>query len=238
MPVFTFSKDRDAQYFRRRSAEKARLFYKPRRWLVHDDQIVRNIYGEPGSPVYGGLDGISSASATRRLTSAVSDFNVAGVQPSDVLEVREESCNSGDNGRYTVDSVLDAHTLEIDSNWPVGDLTGLKFNIHFLKERYVEFKHLVPFVVKLNPTEKELGLFGLSEKRDAMITLSIELCMELGLAPKIGDRFIYQYEGNEGQYQRSIHYEVKNLFEDTSLGDSGVALHYAGFAVRTSNKLP
>jgi len=231
MPTVRFSSAKDAKYLRRRAAEKDKLYRVPRRWLVHNESITTNIYGEPGAPVTG-TDGISSVAATRQFTSSTSNFTTAGVQASDILEVKEEACNSGDNGRYIINSVVNSTTLEINQDWPVGNLTGLKFIVHILKERYTEFDQLVPFLVKLNPTEKTLEKWGLNEKRDAMVEISAELCDEIDLSPKIGDRFIYPYD------DRDIHYEIKNLFEANQNADSGITLHYVGFAMRTANHLP
>jgi hypothetical protein len=203
----------------------------PRRWLVNDDTITLNIYGEPGSPV-SGVDGVTSIPGTRRLTSAGSNFTTAGVQASDILEIQTPTCNSGDNGRYQINQLISDTVLEITEDWPTGSLAELVFNVHFLKERYSEHNQLVPFQVKLEPTQKELDRWGIQEKRDARISMSIQVCEEIDLTPKIGDRFVYKYGG------RNIHYEVKNLFLDGQVGDSGIPIWYVGFAMRTTNRLP
>lgn len=232
MPTLRFSSGKDALYYKKRSAEKARLYYPPLRWLVNNDAIVLNLYGEPGNPL-SGIDGATSIPGTRQFVSATSDFTTAGVLPSDILEVETPACNDGDNGRYQIDQVVNATTLLVSEDWPHGSLADLVFNVHFLKERYTEWPQLVPFLVKLRPTEKELDRWGIKEKRDAMLVLSIQLCEEIGLTPKIGDRFIYPYGRT-----RNIHMEVKNLYEETQLTNSGVPIDYVGFAMRTTNKLP
>lgn len=232
MPVFSFSSDKDAIYQRRRTAEVARLFHKPYRWLVNDSSIELNIYGEPGMPV-SGTDGITSIPATRRLTSALSTFTTSGVAASDILEVAEDTCDYGDNGRYQISSVVDEHTIVISENWPTGSLTGLKFFIHFLKERYTEFPQLIPFLVKLDPPQDELDKWGIKETRDALIVMSIELCEQLGITPKIGDRFIHPYGA------RDVHYEVKEIKEVDQLNNNGLyPFHYVGGAGKTTNRLP
>jgi hypothetical protein len=234
MPVFTFSSPEDVAYMKERDAEKHRLFYQPRRWLVHGrDSTTINLYGEPGAPV-SGSDGVTSAPATRTLTSAGSDFVASGVKATDVLEVQDIRCDVSDvndQGRFGIVSV-NPTWVTIDQDWPLGNGTDLNFIVHILKENYTEFNQLVPFLVKLNPTEKELDGWGITEKRDAMVELSIKLCEDVGLVPKIGDRFTYPYE------PREIQYELKNLFEADQLSDSGVPMHYIGFATRTTNRLP
>lgn len=233
MPVFTFSSPTDVAYMKARDAEKHRLYYQPRRWLVHGrDTTTINLYGEPGAPVTGS-DGVTSVPATRTLTSAGSDFVASGVQATDVLEVQDIRCDNSDindKGRYSIVSVAST-ILTIDQDWPLGGGTALEFIVHILKERYTNFKQLVPFLVKLNPTEKMLSEWGITEKRDAMIEMSVQLCEDIALVPKIGDRFTYPYA------PREIQYEVKNLFEADQLSDSGDPLHYIGFASRTTNRI-
>lgn len=235
MPTIRFSSGKDARFFKKRSAEQARLYYPPLRWLVNNDTITLNLYGEPGNPI-SGIDGVSSDSVTQQFSSASVDFVDAGVGPGDILEIQTPACNDGDNGRYQISSVIDTNTLDIGEDWPLGELSALVYNVHFLKERYTEHPQLIPFLVKLRPTEKELTRWGIGEKRDAMIVLSIQLCDEIGLIPKIGDRFLYPYQ-RSGR-PRTIHMEVKNLYEETQLSNSAVPIHYVGFAMRTTNKLP
>jgi len=230
MPTFHFSSKRDAQYFRRRSAEKIRLYCKPRRWLVNNQNVTLNIYGETGTPITG-TDGATSASAVRQFTSAAIDFAAAGVLPTDIVEIFVE-VDDGENGRFVVESVISAHVLLVDRNWTVGNKTGRKFKVHFADERYVEFKQLVSFVVKLDPPSDDLTKWGIEEKRDALVILSIELCNDMNLVPKIGDRFVYEYE------DRNIHYEMKEIKLMDQLGDSGVPLHYVGGAMKTEDRLP
>lgn len=231
MPTLQFSSGKDATFFKKRSAEKARLYYPPLRWLVNNDALTLNLYGEPGLPL-SGTDGATTVPGTRELVSLAVDFIAAGVLPSDILEIQTPACNDGDNGRYQIDQVVDANTIRISEDWPAGSLTDLIYNVHFLKERYVEFLQLVPIMVRLRPTEKELDKFGIKEKRDAAVVISIQVCEEIGLVPKIGDRFIYPYG------TRNIHMEIKNLYEETQLTNSGIPIDYVCFAMRTTNKRP
>jgi len=246
MPTFHFSSPKDSLYIARREAEKHRLYYQPRRWLVHQrDETPLNIYGEPGeiTPVEAD-DGVTSVPATRQFTSASVDFVANNVQITDILEILNQPCDSptsgqGDNGRYQIENVTQ-HVLTVDEDWPVGSQDSLDFKVHILKERYVAFEQLVPFLVKLNPTEKILEKWGITEKRDCMIEISYQLCREIDLEPKIGDRFILPYGDRTvtGSTARNIHYEIKNLFEADQLGDSGIPLHLVGFAQRVTVQLP
>lgn len=246
MPTFRFTRDEDTKYYRRRCAEMHRLYHNPRRYLVHapagEDPISPsapgpvtplNIYGEPGEIETGIIttNGSTSAPATREFTSAGSTFITSGVKVSDILEIHDDACDN-DNGRYNIVSVDSETKLTVDVDWPQGGNPDIEFSIHILKERYTPFPQLVPFLVRLNPTEKELSKWGIDEKREAKIVISTELCEEIGLQPKIGDRFDYPYEG------RVIQYEIKNLFEADQLGDGGEAVTFTGFATRTTNILP
>jgi len=226
-----FSSTRDFELMEKVSAEKFRLYFKPRRWLVNSDTLELNIYGEPGNPI-SVSDGVTSIPATRELTSASTNFNTEGVLAGDILEIETPACNEGDNGRYQVDSVVSDNVIKISEDWPEGSLSNLVFKIHFLKERFVEFNQLVPFNVILNPTQKELTRWGISEKRTTVIVFNRKVLREINLTPKIGDRFIYEYG------DRDIHYEVQNLFDDGQLNDNGNRLYYVGTARRTTNKLP
>ncbi len=206
-----------------------------------------NIYGEPGAVSQGveidtpegGTtgDGSTSIPATREFTSIGANFEQDGVIPGDILEINEDDPqhNFGDNGRYQIVTVTPTK-LTINRNWPQGGLTDLDYKVHILKERYLTFPQGVPFLAKLNPTEKTLEKWGIDEKRDAMVELSIGLLEEIGLVPKIGDRFLYSWgQPAHGPDRRVITYELKNLFEADQWGDSGIPLHYIGFATRTTN---
>jgi hypothetical protein len=231
MPTTKFNSQLEADFFRARAAEQHRLFCPPRKWLVNNDQINLNIYGEPGQPITG-TDGVTSVAATRRFTSASADFVAAGLIASDIVEIQDPADNQGDNGRYAIATVVSAHILTISQDWPVGSRSGLVFNIHLQKERYTELPQRIPFILKLEPTKKTLDKWGIQEQRDAMVILSTKLCDDVGLTPKIGDRFVHDYSGRE------IHYELRNLFETDSLTNTGKPIHYLGFATRTTNRLP
>ena len=231
MPTNRFNSATEAAYFKARAAEQHRLFCPPRQWLVHNDQINLNIYGEPGSPITG-TDGVTSVAATRRFTSVSADFVAAGLIAADILEIQDPADNDDDNGRYSIATIINAHTLSISQNWPTGSLSGLVFNIHLQKERYTAFAQRVPFIIKLEPTKKTLDKWGIQEQRDAMVILAVKLFEDIGLEPKIGDRFVHEYGS------RDIHYELRNLFKVDSLGNTGEPIHYVGFATRTLNRLP
>jgi hypothetical protein len=192
---------------------------------------VTNIYGEPGTPITA-VDGQTSIPADREIISASSDFVAAGVGVGDIVEIKGKACQNEDNGLYIVDDVVNETILRINENWPVGNQDDVEFSVHFLNERYTEFAQSVPFLVKLEPTAQELNKWGLGDKRDAIVVISKEVCEDIGLVPKIGDRFIYPYNS------ANIHYEMEEMKELDSLGDSGVVVHYIGAARRTRNKLP
>jgi hypothetical protein len=237
-PKFTFSTDRDATYLRKRDAEQHRLYYKPKRWLVLTvDTDVLNIYGEPGD-VATGTDGTSSVAASRQLVDPAATFITDGVKAGDIIEIFSSACDSDeDNGIYVVESVDSETQLTINQDWPEGENTGLGWRIESLTETYTEFDRPLPFLAKLNPTEQELQRWGLQEKRDCLVTISIELFNEFGLyEPKIGDRFIYPYDVRFGI--RNIHYEISELWPGDQVGDSAIAIHWLGAAKRTTNKLP
>lgn len=241
MTTFQFSTLTDSTYIAKRDAEKHRLYYKPRTWLVHQrDTTPISIYGEPGEiTAVENDDGSTSIPSERLFESLGSDFVANGVQVNDFLDIINQPCtsdtsNQDDNGRYIIEEIVDLHTLKVTEEWPSGSLDSLDFKVFVASERYIEFSELVPFFVKLNPTEKLLDKYGINEKRDCMIELSYYLCQEIVLNPKIGDRFIINYGTRSvtDDTDRDITYEVKNLFEADQLGDSGYPLHLVGFATR------
>lgn len=232
MPVVHFSSEKDAEFYRRKSAEKHRLFYKPKAWLIHDTTVQLSIYGEPGIEV-SGTDGVTSVSASRIFTSAAINFVTSKVGVGDILEIFKSGTdvdvnNKNDideNGRYIVETVSD-HYVVVERNWPVGNKSSLKFNVKIDQERYTRFSQPIPFLVELNPPQDELLKWGIEENRDAKIILSAYLLEQVGLVPKIGDRFIYQYN------TANIHYEVANLNDMDSVADSGKSIHLVGFCKR------
>lgn len=236
--VFSFTKERDAMYLRRQDAEQHRLYYQAKRWLVlTQDTGKLNIYGEPGD-VATGTAGVSSSAVTRQLTDSSATFVTDEVKAGDIIEIYSVACDSDeDNGKYVVESVDSETQLTINQDWPEGDNTGLGWRIESLTETYTEFERPLPFLVRLNPTEQELQRWGLQERRDCLIVISIELWNQLGMYnPKIGDRFIYPYDVRFGI--RNIHYEISELWPADQLGDSNIAMHWVGTAKRTTNKLP
>lgn len=232
MTLQSINLTRDALFYRKVAAEKARRRFTPRRWLTLNQSIPLNIYGEVGTSVLNATDGITSIPATRTLSSATSNFLLAGVAVSDFVEVFKETENDKDNGRYQIDQVVNANTLLIAQNWPNGSGTNLRFSVHLGHARYAEFPQLVPFEFHLNPNETMLEKWGISEKRDGMAIIAIELCEQIGLQPKIGDRFVYPYGTH------NIHYELDTLFEADSIGDTGIPLHYIAFVRRSDSRLP
>lgn len=235
MPSQRFSSAKDVLYLKKRDAERFRLLYMPKKFLVHQrDTTPVNIYGEPGeiTTSISGTDGVTSASSSRIFTSSSSNFSTAGVRITDILEILNAPADTptstqDDNGRYLIETVS-TNTLVVDRNWPHGSLNTLNFKIHILKERYTLFDQNVPFLTKLSPTKKELEKWGITEVRDCKVIFSIQVCDELNIVPKIGDRFILPY----GIGTRNIQYEIKNLYETDQLSDSGIPFHLEGFAQR------
>jgi hypothetical protein len=223
----TFGCTADVNNMRRMDAEAFKLYYTPRQWLVHNQGIDVNLYGEPGDPIVGS-DGVTSALAVRRLTSAASDFVTEGVVAGSLLEINTPSCN--DNGRYLISQVIDLHTLLISQNWPVGGNSGLIFRVLFAHEKYTAYAQLIPFQLRLDPSDKILKKYGLEQKDkavDAMFKMSIMVCEEYGLTPKVGDRFNYNYGTVVQQY------EVLSIIKRDQLADTGIPLHYIGVATKT-----
>jgi hypothetical protein len=226
-----FSTATDASVIKQMDAESFRLYYTPREWLVNNDSITKNLYGETGVAIVGS-DGITSVSTTKKLTSASSDFVTLKVKAGDVLEML--SVDSGDKGRYKIASIIDLHNITIPSNWPVGGLTAQSFSVIYETEQYTPFAQLVPFQLLLDPSDKDLKKWGIEEKTkpvDALIKLSIQACDEMGLVPKIGDRFNYTiHVGPPAIIQQ---FEVFNLIKRDQVTDSGYPLHYIGAASKT-----
>jgi hypothetical protein len=232
MPVCKFSSAVDANLYRKYSCEKHRLYYKPRAWLVHNTTVPLNIYGEPGIEITG-TDGVTSTSSSRSFGSILVNFVTSHVGIGDILEIfkcgsdvdLDNKDDTEENGRYIIETVS-THYVIVDRNWPVGNKSQLKFSIKIDQERYTQFSQPVPFLVKLNPPKDELLKWGIEEQRDAQIVMSSYLCELIGLTPKIGDRFIYQYD------TRNIHYEVVDLNEMDTVADSGLSIHLIGFCKR------
>jgi hypothetical protein len=237
-PVFTFGSERDALFLRKRDAEQHKLIYKPKRWLVlNQDTSLLNQYGEPGD-VATGTNGTTSVSATRQFTDPGATFITDGVKAGDLIEIYSTACDSDeDNGVYVIESVDSETQVTINQDWPEGENTPLGYRIESLTEKYNEFERPLPFLARLNPTEQELQRWGLQEKRDCLVVISIELWNQMGMYdPKIGDRFIYPYDVRFGI--RNIHYEISELWPGDQIGDSMIAIHWLGAAKRTTNKLP
>ena len=79
-----------------------------------------------------GVDGVTSASASRTLTSAGSNFTTAGVVAGDLVYL-SNSLSSGSSGNkdagvYTVVTV-GTTTLVVDSNWPEGVQSNVQFKV-------------------------------------------------------------------------------------------------------------
>ncbi len=76
----------------------------------------------------GVADGATSTSSGRQLTSVTSNFDTQ-VRVDDIVEI-EDASTAGDNGVYRVTRVVSATVLEFDRDFPLGDLTGLTFNVY------------------------------------------------------------------------------------------------------------
>lgn len=75
--------------------------------------------------VVTGADGVTSAAATRTLTSAGGDFVNDGVLVGDILEVHG---GGADDGFYVLTTVA-ATVLTVDRDWPTGSLTDQEFTV-------------------------------------------------------------------------------------------------------------
>jgi hypothetical protein len=222
-----FSSAQDAAIIKKMDEEHFRLYYTGRVWLVSNDALSRNIYSEPGNPIIG-TDGATSVPANRIFTSATANFVTSKVIANSVLEIQDTDIE--DNGRYLVISIIDLHNLVVDRNWPIGSSTGLSFKVLLMDEQYTRFSQLVPFHLKLDPSDYVLKKWGIEQKDkniDAIFKMSILLCQDMGLTPKIGDRFNNVYGANTQQY------EVMSIIERDQVADSGIPIHYMGTASRT-----
>lgn len=222
-----FNCNQDVATVKKMDAEAFKLYYKPRVWLVHNNLITTNIYGEPGDPLTGS-DGATSVPANRIFTSTGSDFVASGVVANCILELND--LEYSDNGRYKVVSVTDATHLVVDSDWPTGSLSSLDFRILYENEKYTAHTTPIPFHIKLDPSQWTLKKWGIEQKEqpiDALIKMSISVCEEYGLTPKIGDRFNYPYGALAQQY------EVFSIIERDQVTDTGTPIHYVGTASKT-----
>ena len=227
-----FNTPQDVAVLQSIDAERFTIYYTPKEWLVHSDTIDSSPYGEPSTAVIGS-DGVTSIPATRQLVSATGNFIVNGVAVNDVIEITDP--DKGDFGRYKIVTVTDATTLVVHKNWPIGSLTSVAYKVLMKNERYSLFKTLLPFRVQISPTEDDLKKWGIEQKAnpvDAVFELSLHLCTLLGVVPKVGDRFNYNYLDvvNE-EIERQ--YEVLSLVERDQINDSGIPLHLVGTAAKT-----
>ncbi len=81
------------------------------------------------SKLEGGVDGATSAPATRQFTSAGSTFLLNGVSVGDVLSIADVS-TAEDDGFYTIAAVPGETTLLLNRDFPEGDLTTLTFTVY------------------------------------------------------------------------------------------------------------
>ena len=192
----------DQAYLKRQDRNAAWHLYTPRQWWVLNQltEPERNIYGEPVvRTTVTASDGVTSVPATRTLTTST-DLVAAGVRPLDTLAIADSS-TPGDDGWYQIDAVT-TNTVTINEDWPVGSLTGLDFTIEKRYHEYTPFPTLVPFYIRLDPPASDLKKYGIEQERDFLGEISVQVCEEVGLLPKIGDRFdVNTSEGNIQQFQ-------------------------------------
>jgi hypothetical protein len=84
--------------------------------------------------------------------------------------------------------------------------------------------------VKLDPPKDLLSKYGLDTPRDALFVMSIPLLDDLGLVPKIGDRFDVW---SERKFQQ---FEVLTITKEDTFNNailSAHSLHYIGSAMKT-----
>jgi hypothetical protein len=89
---------------------------------------------------------------------------------------------------------------------------------------------LIPFRLRLEPTEDELNKWGMDEKRDAMATFCRYLMeTEYDVEPKIGDRFGHRFL-HPGGTTVEEQFEIKDVKRTDGWRDSGYYLRYVCFA--------
>lgn len=88
---------------------------------------------------------------------------------------------------------------------------------------------LLPFRLRLQPTEDDLSKFGLDEKRDVMATFCRFLMeTEFDIEPKIGDRFGHRFLHPDGTIVEE-QFEIKDVKRTDQWRDSGYFLRYVCF---------
>lgn len=223
-----FSGEVDFELIRRIDREAHWHLFTPRPWWVLDQLTPgdRNIYGEPKLLTRcTGVDGATSLPAIRTLTSAGTDFVALGIRTLDNLIIT----SGADAGSYSLVQVHQ-HVLTVDRDWPVGSLTGQAFAVRGITHKYIPFGTPVPFYVKIDPPKDILSKYGMDTPRDALFVMSIPLVEDLGLNPKIGDRFDVWSERKVQQY------EVLTITKEDTFNNaifSSHALHYIGSAMKT-----
>jgi len=223
-----FSGEVDFELTRRIDREAHWHLFTPRPWWVLDQLTPadRNLYGESKLLTRcTGADGVTSLPANRTLTSAGTDFQALGVRTLDNLLLP----SGADAGSYSLVQVTQ-HGLKVDRNWPVGSLTAQAFTVRGPSHKYTPFGVHVPFYVKLDPPKDLLSKYGMDTPRDALFVMSIPLLDDLGLVPKIGDRFDVW---SERKFQQ---FEVLTITKEDTFNNailSTHSLHYIGSAMKT-----
>lgn len=87
---------------------------------------------------------------------------------------------------------------------------------------------MVPLNVTLEPEADDLSRFGLDTEADALVTTSIKIAEEMGLFPKIGDRFDF----NEWQF------EIKTVKPGSFFANSKSDTEWLMTADRTHRRWP
>jgi hypothetical protein len=155
----------------------------------------RALYQKRTMTPVSGTDGVTSVDSTRQFTSASADFT--NVLEGSILSIRDET-DTEDNGDFLVSDVVDANTLEIDEDWPYGSNTGLTFEVNYHDiHGYAESQtplftatSKIPFLLIMNPSEKQLEEYGIDKKVDAIVVFSTKVLSDASITPGDGDRFL------------------------------------------------
>lgn len=88
-----------------------------------------SVPGTIGAATVTQADGITSAAATRTLTSALGNFVASGISAGCLLTINDTS-TPNDDGVYIIASVDLATQITVNRDWPTGGLTGLSYTVH------------------------------------------------------------------------------------------------------------
>ena len=100
--------------------------------IDRDGDGILRIDRTVGATLASGTDGITSAAATRQLSSASASFIAAGVVAGDIITVTSALAGTGganqDAGEYTVVTVA-ANIITVDQDWPVGGHSNCSYKV-------------------------------------------------------------------------------------------------------------